>query len=516
MSNMFKYSTTFNFEAVASASPISKTEISQASITNLEGLIPKNIDLERNIDLLGVAFNAAVVNKFNKNGDGIDSNTALAIKDYFVHKPTNIEHNRDQVVGHIVSSGFSSYEDSVIMSDEQVKSQEEPFNISLAAVVYKNSSPQFSDLLESSADENGDFSTIISTSWELGFNEFAVSIGSENLKDNEVVYGEDVEKYKEHLVAFGGSGKLEDGRTVHRLVTGEVYPLGVAFTTKPAADVNGVLLADREENSKDSTSTNNAFLNKIQEKSSHPCKNNVILPKESNLDNTMETEKIINSLEALLDEKRRANDFSDEAVASISKLVNDVIIEKSSEWKSQVEEAQSKADQLEKSQAEMAEKYDLLQKDFEDANKNLEQMKIDNAERDAQEAFNSRMESLSSDYDLSEEDLEIVASELKSVPVGIEAFAEYKEKFMQIWSHKNKEFIASKEAEIEARILAEVEKRTSGEEKQDSAEVVDAALENVEESEELIPNNNSESLEEESLSDRFEKAFSQENISIKY
>ena len=68
----------------------------------------KNIDLEKNIDLLAVAFNAAVVNRFNKNGDGIDSETAVAVKDYFVHKPTNIEHDRDKIVGHIVSAGFQN------------------------------------------------------------------------------------------------------------------------------------------------------------------------------------------------------------------------------------------------------------------------------------------------------------------------------------------------------------------------------------------------------------------------
>jgi hypothetical protein len=230
----------------------------------------------------------------------------------------------------------------------------------------------------------------------------------------------------------------------------------------------------------------------------------------------METEKLINSLEALLDEKRRSNDFSEEAVASISKLVNDVIIEKSSEWKSQVEEAESKAAELEKSQAEIAEKYNALQEELKTANENLQIIKDENAARDSQEAFNLRMESLSNEYDLSEEDLEIIASEVKSLESGEEAFSSYKEKFSKIWSHKNKEAIKAKAEELEAKIAAEVEKRLSKNDQEEPAEVVDAALENVETGEESIPNNNSESLEEESLSDRFEKAFSQENISIKY
>jgi len=126
------------------------------------------------------------------------------------------------------------------------------------------------------------------------------------------------------------------------------------------------------------------------------------------------------------------------------------------------------------------------------------------------------MESLSNEFDLSEEELEIVASEVKGLESSEEAFSSYKEKFSKIWSHKNKEAIKTQAEELEAKIAAEVEKRLAADTQEEPAEVVDAALENAEETEEAIPNNNSESLEEESLSDRFEKAFSQENISIKY
>ena len=46
---------------------------------------------------MGVAFNAAVVNEFNKNGDGIDTKTAIESVQQFIHKPTfpscwNLEH----------------------------------------------------------------------------------------------------------------------------------------------------------------------------------------------------------------------------------------------------------------------------------------------------------------------------------------------------------------------------------------------------------------------------------------
>ena len=509
----YKYTVKFEHEVTASRSSF-EGYVSKASLGNLESLLPESVDLEKNIDLMGVAFNAAVVNKFNKNGDGIDSQTAVAINDYFVHKPTNIEHNRDQVVGHIVSSGFSSFIDSTIMSEEQVLETKEPVNISLAAVVYKMANSSLADMLE-----EGESSTVISTSWELGFNDFAVAVGSENLKDCDIVYGEEAESMKDKLTCFGGTGKLDDGRSCYRLVVGEVFPLGVAFTTKPAADVSGVHVINENQEKKDEEIfAEKRKIYNMKNKSSQNLKINVIDDKETL---NMETEKLINSLEALLNEKRRENDFSEEAVASISKLVNDVIIEKSTEWKTQVDEVAAQKEELEQARAELSEKYDALNDELKSAQEKLESLEQEKADRESEAAFNGRMESLSSEFELSEEDLQIVASEVREISLDEESFASYKERFEKIWAHKSKQFLESQAEELEAKIEAEVQKRISEASKTETEEapetVVEAALENVEEQEENIPNNNSESAEQEqSLTDKFAAAFNSDNISIKY
>ena len=65
MSTNFKYKTRYDFTVHATNDLENELNISQASLENLRPLIPKSIDLERNIDLVGAAFNAAVVNKFN-------------------------------------------------------------------------------------------------------------------------------------------------------------------------------------------------------------------------------------------------------------------------------------------------------------------------------------------------------------------------------------------------------------------------------------------------------------------
>ena len=131
---MHKYTTTFDFE-ISACEEIGGINISNANLENLRSLIPTSVDLDKNVDLMGVAFNAAVVNEFNRNGDGMSTKTAIDSVQQFVHKPTNIEHNKKKVVGHIVSAAFSDYSDSTILINVD-EDKEDPFNIALGAVVY--------------------------------------------------------------------------------------------------------------------------------------------------------------------------------------------------------------------------------------------------------------------------------------------------------------------------------------------------------------------------------------------
>ena len=87
MRKPFKYTASFNSEIVASGEDTKDpSQILKASLDSLKELMPSDIDLEANIDLLAVAFNAAVVNVFNRNHDGINTETAKAVYKYFLHK----------------------------------------------------------------------------------------------------------------------------------------------------------------------------------------------------------------------------------------------------------------------------------------------------------------------------------------------------------------------------------------------------------------------------------------------
>ena len=161
----YKYTATFASEVKASEEP-ADAMFSAASLDSLKDLVPDEIDLDKNIDLIGVAFNAAVVNTFNKNGDGINTESALAISDYFIHKPCNVEHQKSNIVGHIVSAGFSEYGHNNQFKNINAD-YKEPFNICLGAVVYRTVAQEFSEMLLDSSDSESENYNSISASWEV-------------------------------------------------------------------------------------------------------------------------------------------------------------------------------------------------------------------------------------------------------------------------------------------------------------------------------------------------------------
>ena len=243
----FKYTTKFIEPIIASCDLDEETyQLSVASSLNkLKGIIPSSVNLDKNIDLLGVAFNGAVINKFNKNHDGIDSRSAVAIKDYFVHKPTNIEHKKQRIVGHIVSAGFSAYGSNNILSDAEAEGMQGAFNLALGAVVYRMIDRDFANLIGESVDEESPYYQQVSASWEIGFNDYQIALGSEDLSEAEIVTNDaQVEELSKYLRAHEGSGQMDDGTLVRRLIVGEIYPLGIGYTSKPAADVQGVTVKE--------------------------------------------------------------------------------------------------------------------------------------------------------------------------------------------------------------------------------------------------------------------------------
>ena len=539
MSTPFKHKLSFSNSISASCvdGSCKRFQISEASLENLKTLIPEDVDLTKNIDLLGVAFNAAVVNKFNKNGDGIDTQTAVAVSDYFIHKPTNIEHNKEKVVGHIISSSFSSLEDNRILSAEELAESNDPFNISLGALVYKIVNPQFADMLESSK-EGDPFHNVISASWEIGFNDFYIAVGSNDLKEAEIVTNpQQINELKQYLRAYDGEGKMEDGTIINRLVVGNVYPLGIGFTSNPAAEVEGVLVKENEdlEIQKDAKSSEIFHVNNMDEykKIENQEKKYSLLSKKAvnKANNTMDTQDLLKQIEGMLSEKIGDSQQFEEAVASVSKVMMDAIKEKDSQWQEEKTAKESALEEAKNAQESLAAEVSELKEKLEASESQWNELAEEKRLREAKDLFNSRMAAVTEAFELGEEDLKIVASEVSELENTEEAFASYQEKLTVMWNHKTKAFIEEQEKSFNEKLEAELQKRieelstseaSSQEEVQEpqesSEEEVEELLESVEEESSASISNNNEAAaaEEQSLREKFNLAFSKENIKINY
>ena len=506
----FKYKATFPSNLVYASSDVDFLNISTASADHLGELIPEDIDLNKNIDLIAVAFDAAVVNDFNKNGDGIASSAAMSIKDLFIHKPCNIEHQKEKIVGHIVSAGFSQFgegEDFIEVAADETGL----FNISLGAVVYKTVVPEFADMMLDASDPDSESYQEISASWEIGFNEYAIAIGP-NVASAEIITDpEEVEALSSNLKSFGGSGEL-DGRPINRLIVGDIYPLGIGFTNNPAANVKGVMvkkinerenLLDKQQDTKD---------NIVEEKSSLLKSETVIQEEETFFLNTMEKQELLKDIEQLLSEKAAAKDFSDEAIANITKVFHDAIREKSQEYGEQVEQAKADQAEAEGQNEELQKTLSDFQSKLEETEQKLEALEVEKLQAQTQAAFDARMTCIEELYELEDEDRKVVASEVSDLSLEEEAFASYQEKLAVLFKSKSKEYLEKLAEEMEAKISEEVEKRLAAQASQEipeeAVEGVEETLEKAEAEEVALPNNNCETAEsEETLRARFQKAF---------
>lgn len=541
MPRQYKYKTTFSNEIRASSSNIEddKINISKASLDSLSNLVPEDINFDANIDLLAVAFNAAVANKFNKNHDGIDTETALAVADYFVHKPTNIEHKKQKVVGHVVSSGFSDFATNKILSKEELKETTSPFNISLAAVIYKTVNREFANLVEKSSNPKNDSHNLVSASWEIGFNDFVLALGSKNLEEAEIISEEkQIEEMSKYLKAFEGEGKLEDGTEIYRLVCGDVYPLGIGFTANPAADVKGVFVQEDKKKEESSTPSsqqkaerievnNSVFLKKIKNYKKNPSrieKTNVISDKAQKYPNykTMEIKELIEEIKETI-QASSSEKFSNESVANVARVVSDAIRERSEEFAKEKAEIQQQKEEVVKAHEEAQEKLQQIEEELASSREKIGSLEAEQNAAKALQVFNDRMDSIDESYELSDEDRKIIAEDLKKVEESEEAFASYQERVKVLFSHKSKNFLAEQEKQFNERVEAEISKKLNqpkeevqASEEKVSEEEVEEILEDVEASEE-VSTNNGETIEKEiSLAEKFQNAFNKESITIKY
>lgn len=412
----FKYITTFSSILKPLVSEEKDKYLALASLIEVGSFIP-NVDTEKNVDLLPVAFNAAVVNRVNRNGDVIDTPTAIASYKDFINKPINFEHNRERIVGVILTAGFSEFGSDAPLTEDQVKDLKGPYNITLGGVIWKIANPNLATMIEDSSDSTSVNYQKISASWELGFSEYNLIViegESKNIEDGSEISDESqIETLKVNLRTFGGSGKIDKSKSLYRKVIGNVVPLGIGLTETPAADVKGVATI------------------KIEEKQQSEEEN---ISKIENLDvNTLIDNKAmkITSLKDINDENLKqatASQISDLIEQELKTASEKFAVEKAS-VESQLKSTKESLDTLVANQ-------DTLQKEISALKEALSTAEAEKQKILASEKFNERMSAFDAEYDLDAETRQILATEIAEMEDS--AFAAFKDKMAVFMKSKKK------------------------------------------------------------------------------
>ena len=472
--------------------------ISQASLDEkAKSLMPDSFNPEDNLDVIPVVFNLAVVNEFNKNGDGIDTATAMAAVKRFVNKPINIEHQKHKIVGHMINASFSEEEFDFKDNDiESYAGNDEPFYINAAGFIYSNIFPDLAAAISEASKEDDESYQTISTSWELAFSDYKIAKGSKKLSECEIMEPTSSAAEVEMLKGFGGDGQDEDGTPVNRLIVGQTYPLGAGITMNPAARVKGIYITNQEDK-KDKESNKEAYSS--QEKTSLN-KTNTVKKEKFNILNHMTKEEFEQMMDGVAENVASIVKKEDQA-KSIGQIMRDALAAHSENWKSKI---QQETEAKEKAQHDLA----SVKESFEAVQKELNEVKTEIEAKASVELFNSRMSYIDETYSLEEKEMEYVMAEMKTLDQTEEAFEGLKEKLSVIFSHKSKEAIAKTEKEVQEKVEEIVAKRL--ETKKESTEEVSEASEELEIKDvetPLVPNNNAEASNEPTLLDRLQGTF---------
>lgn len=453
-------------------------------------LMPEYFDAEKNIDVLPVVFNLAVVNKFNQNDDGIKTSVAMDLVKQFINKPINIEHMKDKIVGHIINASFSDKQPEYEYNEiEAYKDRKDPFYITAAGLIYRHIFPSLSEKIIQASDPDSENYQSLSTSWEVGFRNYALAFGEGSMHEIEEMEEED-ENYsslKGNLKAYGGTGYSNKGR-IRRIINGPAFALGVGITETPAAEVKGlyVLIEDEEnENKEDEKEQMDSVKEENDKLFSQDYKKSV----KANKSSFSMNEQQFNQLMAKLEEGHA----SSEIALQIKK-----VFDEQNEWKSQ---ADANKKDLERALAEL----DLVKGEFEKANSELGTIKEEIEAKAAAELFNARVKAILDNYELTEAQEKIVIEDIKNLDSTEASFENFKTRAEVLFAKQNKEALASleeaKKAEIEKAAEQLLQSNAS---KEDEVETeLELEVEEIEAS--TLPNNTAEYTSEESLLQKIKK-----------
>lgn len=542
------YTSTFTTVAKIVSSDEQDRFIAKASLEPLKKLLPADVVVENNPDLLYFAANGAVAGLVNKNGDAVSCETALALTDSTKYKYISVDHDRDKVVGVIIQAGYSKFGTNEPISAQEAAASKEPFNMSIVGALWKVVNPMLSKYLVKVGDSVSE--DALSLSWEIAFDSFDIGVGSKNVFDAEKIAPDDVRyaAYEKILRLNGGTGLDSNHKNVFRIINGNPVMLGFSVVPNPAAAVKGIIpiepklptvedpigmqpkageqagpaqnvppaneipascrsyLEEQPETGigyhlcdvtmqdgaihRDvavlncSTVSNKINASRIaslevREKSAEtfitPSKARVTLPT---------TTMKIESLEQLATQwDAFAKLSSTAAVDSVRSYIADHLAKEAEKWAKEHEAKEKIVQTVEAAKQESEKKVKELETSLSELKTQLATLKDEAVAAERKAKFGERMAALDEEFDLGNEERQLIASDVRDL--SDEAFAAYLTKAKVLMKEKSKAHKAALEAEAAKKVPAKDDKKAGkkddGKDKEDDYDEDDKSKASVKE-----------------------------------
>jgi hypothetical protein len=457
--------------------------VALASMEQLRKFLP-NVDVEKNYDILPVAFQGFNVNLFNKNDDGIDSAGAVASYKTFIGKPINREHDRPNTVGYIVSATLTELNSNKEITEEEALATKKPFNVTFGGVLWRLVDENITEKVEESQDPDSPFYGDIFASFELGFDEREV-IGiknGRNLEDGVVL---DSSEYAPKLKCLGGVGAA-DGYKLFNLVKGNLLGLGAALTTNPAAFVEPVATIPEKNEEEKSKEIEAQKQKSVKERKSMK----------------------ISKIEDLTDEAMK-----EIAASSVREFLSDKVKEFATQYATEKETKEKELLAEKKAKEDLATEVENLKVQAKEAKESLDKLQAEVSAKENQEKLNARMTNLEETYDLSEDDIKILTK--KVAGMNDEAYTAFASELEVLLKEKNRKHKESLKASLPnsgvtgtGQGVGPVGVSTSV---VTASAAIDSAIDNATQVNTNIPN---VGAPQETLLDKMKKAFGGENIKL--
>jgi len=431
--------------------------------------ISKNFKSETpvNESMWYLAGNLAVPGLANKNGHGISIEDAVRIKGKFIGQQINKDHDRTQVVGYISKAILTDRDSGLEISDEDAIAGKKPVNLTIGFIVWPHVDESMATTIEAVTNPLVVEQGYISLSWEMSFDEYFILTGSQNIYEGNLITDEaSIETYKPYLPWNDGKCITAKGERFYVIAGGEnLTPLGAGLVVNPAAQVKGIVMIAEEEKEIEKIDVLAAIDAKYAGAIAELKAGLIELQSKQNTESLIKSSQSnslpVTSLKQSTMKIKSIDQITDENLgveikaSAISEFFTEELAKKSEEYSNEVKAKAVEATTAKESLAALTLELEALKTKNTEVEAKLKE--IEDA-RDAEQivaTFNERMNLLDGEFELSDEDREIIAGQIRGL--ADEDFTGWTKSFNVLAKEKNKEVIASKKPVV--TVVASEEKK---------------------------------------------------------